>query len=799
MFRKLATIVVIALLLSMAHSAMAGQLGWWALDDGAGTTARDNSGKGHNGTLNGGATWANGKYGRAVNLDGVDDFVEIPHSPDLCVTEEATVSAWFNTPRTDGPDASGYQGIVAKGNSPRSYSLYTTAAGAFHFSTGPSGAFIGSTSSAQVPVNEWAHVLVKVEGGQHKYFLNGEPAGVGGADVVLPGTGDTSPVYIGRTAEGARFFEGLIDDVRIYDLALTDEQIVELYNGNPPVWPKAIKPDPEDGAAAVASPLLQWIAGDGAMFHDVYFGTSPELTEADLVAPRQMFTMYWHIAGVEPGATYYWRVDEITAEGEVATGDVWSFVAQAVTAYYPEPADGAAAVSPTTTLTWMPGRSAVAHQLYLSDDADAVTQGTAEADKGELTEATYTPEDLLGATTYYWRVDEIGAGDALETGAVWSFTTFMLVDDFESYTDEEGSRIYESWIDGWTNNTGSIVGYLDAPFAEQTIVHGGGQSMPLDYNNTISPFYSEAELTFASPRDWTVNGVTDLNLWFQGAPVSFVETAPDAFAMSAAGADVWGSVDEFRYAYKRLNGDGSIVARIESVDNTNDWAKVGVMIRETLDTSSTHAFMALTPNGRRAFQNRPVTNGASSSAHSGTGAITLPYWVKIERTGNELTASHSADGVTWTIQPDDENTGTDRSPNPQLIGMTGSVYIGLALTSHSAGVGCTAEFSGVATTGNVTGEWQVADVGVAQPGNSPDTLYVALADSAGKTAVAANPDPDAVLKTDWTPWKIPLSDFAGVNLARVETIYIGVGDRDNPTPNGSGMLYIDDIQVLRPE
>jgi len=269
--------------------------------------------------------------------------------------------------------------------------------------------------------------------------------------------------------------------------------------------------------------------------------------------------------------------------------------------------------------------------------------------------------------------------------------------------------------------------------------------------------------------------------------------------MSAAGADVWGSADEVRYAYKRLNGDGSIVAKIESVDNTNDWTKVGVMIRETLDTSSTHAFMALTPNGRRAFQNRPVTNGASSSAHSGTGAITLPYWVKIERTGNELTAYHSADGVTWTIQPDDENTGTDRSPNPQLIGMTGSVYIGLALTSHSAGVGCTAEFSGVATTGNVTGEWQVADVGVAQPGNSPDTLYVALADSAGKTAVVANPDPDAVLKSDWTPWKIPLSEFAGVNLARVETIYIGVGDRDNPTPNGSGILYIDDIQVLRPE
>jgi hypothetical protein len=90
------------------------------------------------------------------------------------------------------------------------------------------------------------------------------------------------------------------------------------------------------------------------------------------------------------------------------------------------------------------------------------------------------------------------------------------VDDFEGYTDEEGSRIYETWVDGWTNGTGSTVGYVQAPFAEQAIVHAGQQSMPLDYNNLKSPFYSEAQREFSPAQDWTTNGLDTLSLFFRG-------------------------------------------------------------------------------------------------------------------------------------------------------------------------------------------------------------------------------------------------------------------------------------------
>jgi hypothetical protein len=227
--------------------------------------------------------------------------------------------------------------------------------------------------------------------------------------------------------------------------------------------------------------------------------------------------MYYHVPGFQPGTTYYWRVDEIEKDGvTIHTGDVWSFVAQALTAYYPTPVDGANSASTSPTLTWMAGAGAIQHHVYFGDSNDAVSQATAAVDKGTVEEPTFAPGALDSLKTYYWRVDEILTGNAVKAGPVWRLTTVKPMDDFESYTDDEGSRIYETWIDGWTNNTGSTVGNAQAPFAEQTIVHGGLQSMPLDYNNADTPFYSEAERDFGSAQDWTSEGVDTLILYVHG-------------------------------------------------------------------------------------------------------------------------------------------------------------------------------------------------------------------------------------------------------------------------------------------
>ena len=193
----------------------------------------------------------------------------------------------------------------------------------------------------------------------------------------------------------------------------------------------------------------------------------------------------------------------------VRTGDVWTFVAQDVKAYYPTPADKSPDVAPTAALTWQAGLAALKHHLYFGTSLDDVTNGAASTDKGELTDPTYTPTVLDTVTTYYWRVDELGLGGAVKTGAVWSFTTSLPVDDFESYTDQAGEEIFTTWIDGFTDGTnGSTVGYLTATngtFGETTIVHSGKQSMPMDYNNVNAPFYSEAYQEFAPVQNWTAN------------------------------------------------------------------------------------------------------------------------------------------------------------------------------------------------------------------------------------------------------------------------------------------------------
>src|SRR4030042_1495453 len=142
-----------------------------------------------------------------------------------------------------------------------------------------------------------------------------------------------------------------------------------LAAGVAPGGPKAKTPAPANGALSVTPPLLRWAKGDTAIFHNVYFGTTPDLTEANLVAPRQAFEMYYHIAGFQPGTVNYWRVDEIDKDGvTVYPGDVWSFMTQALTAYYPTPADKATDASPALTLSWMPGRGAEKHHLYFGDD-----------------------------------------------------------------------------------------------------------------------------------------------------------------------------------------------------------------------------------------------------------------------------------------------------------------------------------------------------------------------------------------------------------------------------------------------
>lgn len=192
-----------------------------------------------------------------------------------------------------------------------------------------------------------------------------------------------------------------------------------------------------------------------------------------------------------------------------------------LSARQPNPTTGAAEVPPQLGLSWRAGRQAASHKVYLSTDEQAVIDRVVPA--VTVSEPGFDADMLKLGQTYFWAVDEVNDAAAMGvwSGDVWSFSTleYFVIEDFESYTDnlDAGEAIYQTWIDGWDNKTGSQVGYIDSPFAEKSLVHGGGQSMPLTYNNTASPFYSEAERTFDEPQDWTTYGVGALTVHFRGA------------------------------------------------------------------------------------------------------------------------------------------------------------------------------------------------------------------------------------------------------------------------------------------
>ncbi len=706
-------------------------VGWWSFDEARGSRVVDWSGHGRHGGLVGTPTWTNGYDGAGMAFDGPlsGDYVEITGYPGVLGKHDRTVAAWIKTTTTG--DILGWG--LATDTQKWVFRVQTDNGNAGSLRLEVQGGRICGWTDLRD--GEWHHVAAVLESAgaptiaNIRLYVDGVQEAISDSLVVdvntVPGT---RSVRIGD-AHQLRPMLGPLDDVRIYDKALTQEELDAVMRIDPL---RAWRPYPVTGSVMdirVATPLT-WTAGDSASKHDVYLGT------------------------------------DAAAVAAAASSDT--------TGIYQEQT-GATSFTPAAAIVW--------------------------------------------GQKYFWRVDEINADGTVTKGTVWSFSIadYLIVDDFESYTNDSPNRVFQTWIDGIGfsadeyfaqdnpgNGSNAAAGYdiwsptspyYNGRIMERADVYSGSQAMPMDYNNTLSPYYSEVERTWATPQNWQFNDVNTLVLHFHGRPASYTEVAPDHIIMSAAGWDIWHNAaldrfDEFRFVYKRLTGDATIIARVDSIENTNVWAKGGVMIRESLEWGSRHASVFITPGQGVAFQRRLTANDAGLSTQQ--AGVVAPMWVKLTRTGDLVTAQHSVDGKTWSDVVNATN------PTSDTVVMGGTIYIGLALTSHAANVACTAEFSGIQTTGNVTGSWQMAEIGVDHPDNSPGPLYVAVQD-ASKTAIVTHPDPEAVLQAEWQRWTIDTAQLksAGVNLKAVKKMSIGVGDRSKAQLDGAGRIYIDDIRLTR--
>ena len=429
-------------------------IGWWKFDEGYGTIALDNSGYGNHGTFVGNPQWVTGYDGYALEFDGSGDFLDCGANPSLRISDAVSITAWIKVGNVGIDHKIG--GNQDGSNGGYKMSIFSNNRVEFEIRSSSNSTTLNRNVSGGTELieNVWYHVagIYSQEDGYIRTYVNGN------LDRQLATTEElgasSGTFYIGCEPfdTGSNNFNGVLDDFRLYNKALTQDEIMETMRGNPLL---AGIPNPANGSTPYIREAipLNWSPGENASQHDVYFGTDKDsVTHAD-------------------------------------------------------------------------------------------TSDTTGVYRGRQSAASFNPPEGVewGSGPYYWRIDEYNTDDSITTGTIWSFSVadYLVVDDFESYNDlnpddPESNRIFNAWLDGFDNPAinGSIVGYAVSPFAEQTIVHSGFQSMPFSYNNSVRK--SEATLTLTYPRDWTEEGVGVLSLWFRGDASNAAETMYVALNGTAA-------------------------------------------------------------------------------------------------------------------------------------------------------------------------------------------------------------------------------------------------------------------------
>ena len=428
---------------SPAEAADPGLVGWWKFDEVSGTVAADSSGHGINGTLVSDPAWRqDGVHKGCLFFDGDQAHVRITHQDSLNPADGSfTFAFWANVEVAPGTQGSTNWDLAVNKRDSGSVGYYIGAdrnqgsadQTGYRFMLGDTAATRRDTPFVPVPLGEWVFVAAVLDRDHNEQKISVD----GGQTwaTTTPPPGPVAPAHdlgIGwDIGLNNYWFHGRIDDVRLYNWALSANEILIVMEGGEG-FPLARRPDPEDGAVLGATWVnLSWTPGSFATSHDLYFGVSFDNVNngvegtfvGNLATTSQIlgFAGFPAPDGLVPGTTYYWRVDEVNDADPNSPwkGDVWSFTVQPKIAHDPVPHDSDRFIDTDVTLGWTVGFGAKLHTVYFGDNFDDVS-----AASGGVSQAatTYVPGPLELGGTYYWRVDEF---DAITThkGDVWSFAT----------------------------------------------------------------------------------------------------------------------------------------------------------------------------------------------------------------------------------------------------------------------------------------------------------------------------------------------------------------------------------------
>jgi regulation of enolase protein 1 (concanavalin A-like superfamily) len=494
---------------------------------------------------------------------------------------------------------------------------------------------------------------------------------------------------------------------------------------------KPINLAPADGALNVTTTQkLKWNGGFFAHFYDIYFGVDPnpplfaqhvKLGPVDYQSPKVMQT--FALPALQPGTTYYWRIVSSTMAGLTAKGAIFSFTTKGVPPMPPPPPAGV-----TTQVIWaadVQPTAIVGAWQVINDPTAAGGKALWNPDKGKSKispplaaplsyfEATFTA--TAGVPYHLWIRMRAQAN---------STNNDSVSAQFSDSADSFGSPMYRigavggaevvlhngvtdaisGW--GWNDNGFGVLGpdiyfksaglhtiriqpRTDGAIVDQIVLSpdtyvraapGRGDNDSTMLASTISG--ATMPPSSPPPDPWRSSdvGVVAIN-----GRVGY-DAPTGTFSVLGDGGDVWGKADGMQFVYQPLAGDGSIVARVSGIQNTNPWARAGVMVRATLAGDSPNAFLYLSAGKTLAFQRR-LQYADVTVATAGPTNVTAPYWLRLDRSGDTFTAYVSKDGITWTFVGAD----TVSIENP-------TVYVGLAVASANANAVTLGTFDNVGVT-----------------------------------------------------------------------------------------------------
>lgn len=842
--------------------------------DNVGKMVIDQSGKGHNGTVQGNvAADTDGKHGGSAKFEsgGYLDLDGPGFPAEDIPTSAMTLAAWVKCENTGEHhalfDARTWAGTWIIHPELRSD-------GQFRWMLRASGMSpIFDILAASVTWDQWLHYAgtYDKESGRAILYINGQVV----SELDLPSGMDIANDWddgarVGLNIANTRPFTGLMDDFYLFKRALSQSEIKKLMYGQG--WPYASDPSPADNAAHLNTLVnLGWTPGESAISHDVYMGENFDDVNAGAEGTfygNQNLTYF--IAGVSgsaypgglvPGTTYYWRIDEITAEGRIYQGDVWSFWIPPNRAYDPEPADGAKFIDPNIELSWEAGLGAKLHTVYFGENLDDVNNAA-----GGLPQSvtTYSPGTLELDTTYYWRIDEMSAA-GMYKGNIWSFTTtgagggvradyFRGMDLSNHVLTRTDPHINFNWgvtgpdeVVGKDNYSVRWTGELDVPISETYSFYPtaqGGVCLWIDDRLIIEKWRVDTrEERWQDHFPFEYHRAIDLEAGMHPIVMEFAYN--QSFGGGAIVRLAWGSPSMPKQTIPQAALSLPVKASRPSPFNH----AVDVRQTATLDWSPGHH--AASHQIYFGMDEEAVGNADTSSPEYKTSvslgsegydpgelAWNTTYYWRVDEVNN-LHSESPWVGRIWSFTTADflivddfelyndletDDPESNRIFNTWLDGYgsaTNGSVVGYENPNWAAGehfVEVDVVHGGRQSMPyffNNNFKYSEATLPLNPPQDWTEhgltTLLLWFYGDPGNTpermylainggAVVYHDNPDIAQIDTWTEWTIDLQAFAdqGVDLTRVNAFAIGFGDKNNLQAGGSGRMFFDDIRVCKP-